>query len=522
MVAASLTVLLGFSALVVDIGMLWNAQQVHRSIADSAVLAGAQEQQVYGLRGINAAAREEARWAAMANIRDRIGATGMPTCAIGGAPTSDVDGDGKLGYTANIRNCAFPGTDFTASVLTPSPLCVNCELERSMMVEVASNVPTILAGLFGQDGWAVRRTSVAAITYKADFAVLTLRPPVVGSTTNQDDVTVSGGSHLHVSIGDIGTNTNMVISGADTTVTVDEGYKVHHYDTTPAWTAPPPAKKLVNLIEDPNHAYPSRDQAMTFLDLASARMSNADCNTARALVPSQYKWAGVSISALPDVTKIQCLRPGIYKFQPRATTQEMILLTPGVYFLDEGLFMRQSVVIGGYRAGHPGVALVFPRDKGINANNQEAFAINAGERFAGGAGDEATPALAANGLPVETGGALNLVLSLLVTKDPYCVPVQPYPSACRDNENNALTMAGGGAIYLAGVQYAPTDNVTFSGSSGSQGQAGRIVAWTVTYTGNTNVNQQYPGEREGNGILRLDAACTGAGATSMSNALCNP
>jgi hypothetical protein len=36
------------------------------------------------------------------------------------------------------------------------------------------------------------------------------------------------------------------------------------------------------------------------------------------------------------------------------------------------------------------------------------------------------------------------------------------------------------------------------------------------------MNQHYPGEREGNGILRLDAACTGANATGMSNALCNP
>lgn len=523
MVAAALTVLLGFSALVVDVGMLWNAQQNHRSIADAAALAGAQEMQIYGLRGINSAAREEARYAAMQQIKDRTGATAMPTCAVGGAPASDLDGDGKMGYAADVRNCAFPGTDFTGSVLTPSAACRTCEIERSIMVEVASGVPTFFAGLFGRDSWAVRKTSVATITYSADFAVLTLRPPIVGSTTNANDVSLNGsGTLLHVSIGDIGTNTNMVLTGG-ATVTIDEGYKAHHYDAVPAWTQPPPAKKLVNLITDPNHAYPTRVGAPTFANLAAARMTDAQCNTLRAGVPTLYKWGGVAISALPDVTKIQCLKPGIYTFMPVASTQDMILFAPGVYFFDAGLRVR-SVAIGGYQAGSPGVALVFTESQSgrLDANNAEVFALNAGERFAGGTGAEATAALAINGVPVETGGELNLVLTLMVQKDANCVPVTPYPAACNDNGNRALSMAGGGSLYLAGVQYAPTDHVTFSGGSAGQGNAGRIVAWTVTYAGGTRMIQQYPGEREGNGILRLDAACTGAGTLSMSSSLCNP
>ncbi len=526
MVAASLTVLLGFSALVVDIGMMWNAQQVHRGIADAAALAGAQEQQIYGVRGINAEAREEARYAAMTTIRDRIGATELPTCAVGGTPTSDLDNDGKLGYPADIRNCAFPGTGYTASVLAPSPICANCDADRSFMVEVQSNVPTILAGLFGQDGWNVRKTSVAAITYSADFAVLTLRPPVPNVSTNAADVGINGGSILHVSIGDIGTNTNVVLTGGGSTIHIDPGYKVHHYDTVPhpSWTGMAPAKKLVNLIEDPMHAYPSQTGAATYATLAAARMSTAECDAARAAVPLEYKWGGVSISALPDVTKIQCLRPGIYSFMPIASTGEMILFAPGVYFLDLGLRVR-SVAIGGYLgAPQTGVALVFNETVAgrLDANNSEVFALNAGEAFGGGDGAEAAPALAANGAAIQTGGDTNLAITLMVTKDPNCVPVLPYPTTCNDTGNAALNMAGGGSLYLAGVQYAPTDNVTFSGGSAGDGQAGRIVAWTVKYSGGTRMTQQYPGEREGNGILRLDAACTGAGATSMSNALCNP
>ena len=523
MVAAALTVLLGFSALVVDVGMLWNAQQNHRSIADAAALAGAQEMQIYGLRGINSAAREEARYAAMQQIKDRTGATAMPTCSVGGAPTSDLDGDGKMGYAADIRNCAFPGTDFLGSVLTPSAACRTCEIERSIMVEVASGVPTFFAGLFGRDSWSVRKTSVATITYSADFAVLTLRPPVVGSTTNAGDISLNGsGTHLHVSIGDIGTNTNMVLTGG-ALVTIDEGYKAHHYDAVPAWTQPPASKKLINLITDPNHTYPTRVGAPTYADLDSARLSDADCLIARLQVPLQYAVGSTPIRDMA-VADVDCLKPGIYTFSvKRLTNTKAFVLTPGVYFFDQGLVLR-GTLIGGYQAGLPGVTLVFNETQAgrLDANNAMTFALNAGGAFNGGTGAEARPAIGFDGVPIQTGGELNLVITLMVTKDPNCVPQTPYPSACNDNGNKALSMAGGGSLYLAGVQYAPTDNVTFSGGSSGQGSAGRIVAWTVTYSGGTRMIQQYPGEREGNGILRLDAACTGAGTLSMSSSLCNP
>ena len=454
MVAAVLTVLLGFSALVVDVGMLWNAQQNHRSIADAAALAGAQEMQIYGLRGINSAAREEARYAAMQQIKDRTGATAMPTCTVGGAPNSDLDSDGKLGYAADIRNCAFPGTDFTGSVLTPSAACRTCEIERSIMVEVASGVPTFFAGLFGRDSWTVRKTSVATITYSADFAVLTLRPPVPNPATNAADVAVNGnGSHLHVSIGDIGTNTNMVMTGGGR-VTLDEGYKAHHYDATPAWIAPPPAKKLVNLISDPNHLYPSRTGAATYTNATGAEVDAVTCAAARASLPAEYidPPSGPAISS-PLMTKpVRCLKPGVYDFGVTAAENEVVLLTPGVYFLDKGLTVR-GILIGGYTGGQPGVTLVFNETVAgrMDANSASVFALNAGGQFRGGAGAEATHSIAANGVPVQTGGELNLVITLMVTKDPNCVPVLPYPSSCDDNGNRALKMAGGGQLYLAGV-----------------------------------------------------------------------
>lgn len=548
MVAASLTILLGFSALVTDLGMLWTVQQSTRSIADSAALAGAQEMQVVGLRGINTAARQEARGTAVAHVKDRVGATGMPTCATGGAPT-DHDGDGKFGYDSDVRNCPMPGTDYLVSVLTPGPLCVHCDLERSIMVEVTRvEVPMFFGGLMGLDEFTSRQTSVATITYSADFAVLTLRPPNFdsnGTDKNAANVSVGGtGTKLTVSVGDVGTNTNMVLSGG-ATVQLDEGYKVHHYDPAPAWTQPPPAHKLKSLIKDPNHTYPVRTGAPTFNSDGEAQLSAADCEAVRNSIPPNYVYPGTStlIRDVPMSQPVRCLKPGIYNVQLRASENEVVIMTPGVYFVDKGMVVR-GVLIGGYHAAPaPGVTLMFneangPNNGALDANNAKIFALNGGTRFntcttaADGtetcSGVEAGPAIGSDGEDIDTCdtcpiGESSLNITIIVKRDENCVSTQqPYPSTCNDTGNKTLNMSGGGSLYLAGVQYAPSDNVAISGGSSGEGKAGRIISWTVTYSGGARVNQTYPGVSEGPGTIRLDAACTGADTTSMTNASCNP
>jgi hypothetical protein len=93
------------------------------------------------------------------------------------------------------------------------------------------------------------------------------------------------------------------------------------------------------------------------------------------------------------------------------------------------------------------------------------------------------------------------------------VPTSPpfqEPAACDANHNKTLNMAGGGSLALAGVQYAPTDNASINGGSAGTGDVGQIISWTLTYTGGTHINQQYPGNT-GNGVLRIDAACSAPG-----------
>jgi hypothetical protein len=68
---------------------------------------------------------------------------------------------------------------------------------------------------------------------------------------------------------------------------------------------------------------------------------------------------------------------------------------------------------------------------------------------------------------------------------------------------------------LEGVQYAPTDNIAIGGNSGSTGRVGQIISWTLKYAGGIGINQEGPGSL-GNGILRIDAACSAPGEP------CNP
>ena len=74
---------------------------------------------------------------------------------------------------------------------------------------------------------------------------------------------------------------------------------------------------------------------------------------------------------------------------------------------------------------------------------------------------------------------------MIVRKDAACVVGTTDTTACGSaaNQNKQLSLPGGGSLFVFGVQYAPTDNITITGGSGSDGFLGQIWAWTVQYTG---------------------------------------
>lgn len=514
-VALGIVVFLGFAGLVTDVGLVYASQRQLHTMADAASLAGAQDLQLAGTRTISATEYTNARTTAMRTVvnavADALGTTiALPAC----------------GYTADFTNCQVPNTDFYVSVRTPSTLCVTCDTDRALLVAINHrNVPAFFAQLFGRNSWTVREASVAALSFQTNYAVITLRPPKPqsnGSDQNKNDMDVNGtGTTLLVPTGDIGTNTNLVNSGL---VSLGAGYKVHYYDDTPAWSGLPAGKHITKLIADPNYTYPTQTGAPTFASDAAARTTTTACDAIRTApsFPLTYKVGATPIAIMP-ASKVHCYNPGIYSYQVSNGTGDAYIFKPGVYFFNAGLKIREAVV-GGYTPNSPGVALVFNECNSsciLDANNASTFALNAGSRFGNPLGQEATAAIGFNGAKVETGGTPNLMMTLLVTKDAGCYVQPAEPTTCIDNANNSLNMAGGGSLYLAGVQYAPTDNIKISGGSSGVGFAGQIVAWTVTYSGGTQISQGYPGQ-EGNGILRLDEACSGSGVNSMSNTLCKP
>jgi hypothetical protein len=84
--------------------------------------------------------------------------------------------------------------------------------------------------------------------------------------------------------------------------------------------------------------------------------------------------------------------------------------------------------------------------------------------------------------------------------------MDPYPSCPNDGSNDAIKIAGNSDIYLAGVQFMPTDNVSIN-SSAATGYVGQIWGWTLKYSGGVAINQEGAGSN-GPGTLRIDTACS--------------
>ena len=440
--------------------------------------------------------------------------------------------------TADIVDCAIPGTAYRVSIKTPSPSCVDCNVDRSVQVTVRNPVYNLtFARLFGQSTWNVASTSVAGLTFSKSYAIQTLRPPKrTGSTFDVKDITLDGGTVVSVEMGDVGTNANMNYSGVNSLLTLDSGYDVWYFDPAgQGWSPTPTGRRLQTLMVDPNYRYPDMTGAPTFGDAraSQANQTGKPVTTAAANAACATEWGKVdparySTIASTPLANVYCYEPGIYdpaagrgaeSAQISIGTGNVGLLKPGAYYLKGGLNVGGSL-LGGYAPGAAGVALMFDECNNqctLNGNNAFIFSVNAGTKFpptfSGGVG--ATAAIDWAVIPVITSGPLSpnppLLISILVKKDPTCsVPTSPpfqEPAACDANHNTTTNIAGSGGIVLEGVQYMPTDNAVITGNSTSDGRIGQIISWTLKYSGGVRINQEGAAQ-EGPGILRLDAACT--------------
>jgi hypothetical protein len=420
------------------------------------------------------------------------------------------------------------GTPYQVAIQAPSPTCVDCERERAIQVTIRQPSFGLTFGrILGQNQWTVSSASVAGVVHPRRYGVVMLRPPkprTNGSDANAKNIDLTGGSVVRIVNGDAGTNTNMNYSGGGSSpsrMELSAGYAVYHYGAVKGWPGDPRGVQVTTLIEDPNYTIPTRISGVTpaYATLTEAKGTDhaTRCPSVKATVPLEYKnGGGLTVATMPD-SKVHCLRPGVYNFVPSNTNLDAVfLLEPGVYFLDRGLTNTRTL-IGGWVGGQPGVALVFLEANTQNgsapgqlqANNSEVFALNYGSAYENSIGTKAKAAIGPNGQPVETTAPnplLKSLMTLMVVPDPGCYVALVEPDTCTASQNKTLSLPGGGQLWVAGVQYAPTDNVVITGNSASEGVVGQIIAWTITF--NSSILNLEAAASETNGVLRLDRACS--------------
>lgn len=523
--ALAMTVLLGMTALAIDVSSAYVTQRWERSVADAAALAGGQDLQKPGTRALpDPADYTKARNHAMEVAARMLEATSTPSSA----------------SCWTSVGCALPGTDYEVAIQTnPSPSCIDCDPLRAIQVSIRKPSFGLTFGrILGQREWTVSSTSVAGVVHPRRYGIVVLRPPkprANGSDANVKNIDLTGGSVVKVISGDVGTNTNMNYSGggpSPSRMELGAGYAAYHYGSVKAWPGDPRGIQLTTLIQDPNYTIPTRINGSTpeYNSLAEAKGADhpTRCPSVKGTVPPQYtNGGGAPIFSMPD-DKVHCLRAGIYNFIPSNTNlDEVFLLEPGVYFLDRGMTNTRALV-GGWMAGQPGVALVFLEANNQNgsvpgqlqANNSEVFALNFGSAYKNPGGVQAAAAIGPNGQPVQTSSpnpALRSLMTLMVVPDPGCYVALTEPGTCIASQNKTLSLPGGGELWVAGVQYAPTDNIVVTGNSTSEGVVGQIVAWTITF--NSSFLNLQAASAETNGVLRLDPACS---PTQDSPPDCNP
>jgi len=559
--ALMMVVLIAIVGLAIDVSQAFTEQRWERSVADSASLAGGQDLQRPGRLLPTAPERVTARGTAMHVLVTELRASSTPSTAIG-SPCLLAAGCALPGtpYMASIYAGVEAGL--------PIPTCLDCVPERAVQVAVwQPNFGLTFSRVLGFSTWNVKAASVAGVVFAQQYGVVTLRPtdPRGPSDGNQQDLFVTGGSKVIVGDGDVVTNTNVLCSGSLSEIRLEtvKGFAIYHYDPYEAWVSgsgaclnPPPGVQVTSPVSDPGYSIPVRPVAPAPLLPVYANEDQAtgsgpacspwcDANYAarcsgpggqQSLVPAAYHELKTGLQ-VNDPTQViaKCIRPGIYTFRldakdnnsgpPVAYLMESsgpaTAPVSGVYFFDNGANV-QDTLIGGYVGGQPGVAIVLLEAKTANGSSPgqmttatatSLLSLNFGDAYCplGGCapGNWATPANGPQGL-VKTPDPNGVLMSLMVVPDPLCLPIVAVEStACKSTENDrkSLTLDGGGNIYLAGVQYAPTDNVKLAGNAGQTAEVGAIWSWTIEFKGGT-IYQIRTANPQLLGVLRLDRGCS--------------
>lgn len=500
--AIFLVVLMGATAIAVDYGSLLKVRRDYQNVADAAVLAGS----VFLTRPVTATKQIAARKAAWESIKDQLGLTLDATLL---AATDRLVGpaNGYLegGYRMWVSTSPLGGPTAYAGDYSGN--------NRVLFAWVEKDSPQFFSGVFGLgdrtvSGWAT------AGTFPNRYAIITLRKSGQPTMGNPTDIDVNGNTKLHVFDGDVGGNWGMAVNGLTSAVVMHsstgDSYGVYLTENVPTggngWipsqvrTSGGTAVAVQYHAEVADPAYP------------------APCLTTTCLVNRTVVW-GNSYSATTTrvgetcpATGLNILAPGRYN-NIRVPNGKCLVLDPtllpeagmsnGIYYFTGDVDLDNNALIVG-----DGVTLVFSWSSSINKFNMNADAsisLNNGDITRNPLAASCNPNCKFAGWTARAGGVGNLSWSSGIGPT-YASPPDPFERGiaayvCRSAANcgsgggpstDILQMNSGAGIDYRGLIYAPFDNVKLAGQT-EHDDIGQLVAWTVQFTGGSEINQTWDG-----------------------------
>jgi hypothetical protein len=497
-------VLLLFAALAIDVTGVLSAQRFFTTTSDAAALAGAQDLQEGKTRKVTPTDRQRAREHAMQVLADELDASSSPGCST----------------NADIIDCALPGTPYLVSIRTPAPHCEQCDVNRAVKVTIRRpDHPLTFARLAGHGDWNVESSAVGAIDYAGKYALIALKPQ-----DNYDPGIVLNGAGTQVQVdnGDIGTNTHLIEEPGQVVFT-DTAQWIYHYNPTTksgklGFEPATMSRVKTSYIADPVYTGPSWP-AVKYDGQSDPNAFEDPCPSAVANLPRiQQLVIGGVIASADEVT---CYKPGVYapnkgngkftvpkvKAGPNDDDVKVAYFLPGAYLFEGGLDVGNGgYVYGGLVSSERGVLLSMPPSEQMDLEAATEIVLNTAV---------SGPAVDWTGREIISDPPENMMITFYVPRDPNCFsggdPTLPINSnSCSANPVNDadIKLAGTGELNIAGVIYAPTENIAIVGNSNTDAIDGQIVGWTLEWSGGSKLRINYP-DFEQLGILRLDAACTG-------------
>ena len=548
--ALFLVVLLVSGALAVDYGSWLSTRRDFQSVSDAASLAAAAQLPPPGQGAPTSVQQASAAVEALVYLNDDLGwgldrtwAQGQVAVALNQTAPLVVSGGG-YSYCVWI----WTPTPSAAATITGAAGCMGGAVGskiyspatypsdvRKVLVRIQSFRPAYLARIVGFSEELISAIAVAGGAH-LNYAVIALKPRL-GSPDNKYGITITGGSHLIVPSGDVGGNYTLQWGGSGTSIVFSAGQSqvvdlqepgtvqgigtvvngaVHQLEdypipdplygtppsctgpvTSPCWAAAawPPSTPVTTTNKG---VYPACASAADInnhrLDLSC--LSSAELALPITIWPGRYEQIKLPSGSANVIMSPTCLpgdtacldpngdgstadnRGGVFHLSSSSPSSGLLMNgTPGSPSMLTGCGVL--VILDPYETGGTRVQMNV-------AGNGNTLNLNA-------------TSCSMKSSPTNPSGATLYRWYGYGASDftnPISVWVRPnlsgYGMTSTNNGSNVITMGAGATINENGVIYAPQDNTQVSGGPFGSG-VGQIVAWTITYTGGSDINETFQG-----------------------------